>query len=423
MTSIQTHIPRGAALILVAPALLLLAVPVPVRAQAQTGGTPGEWLAHYRSARTLGLGGAYVASADDPLGVLWNPAGLSSMDQNEVRFEHGRLFEQSSLNSIGFAVPGSRLPSLGIMILSMRSGDIQRTNDMNDDLGTFRDSETAYLLTASRAFTPRLAIGANLKVVQQTVEDFSAGGFGVDLGATFQATPTLRIGASVANLGGPSHTLRAVEETYPLLAHAGFAAQLFDGRGLLTGQVDHSSGPGVELHAGGEYWIQPALAVRAGYDRTSATGGFGYRFHPQYQFDYGVADHTLGLTHRVGLSYRFSGFFASSTAEPQVFSPTGEKAVTRFTLNARTKSEPREWTLELHNKAEEVVRRFGGKGQAPSHIEWDGKDETGLPLPDGLYRYRLVVIDAAGRVVDSPERVVEISTGGPQGQVPVLPVN
>ena len=106
-----------------------------------------------------------------------------------------------------------------------------------------------------------------------------------------------------------------------------------------------------------------------------------------------------------------------------MFSPTGEKAVTRFTLNSRTKSAPREWTLDLRNKADEVVRRFGGKGQAPSHIEWDGKDETGLPLPDGLYRFRLVVVDEAGRVVESPERIVQISTGGPQGQVPVLPVN
>jgi hypothetical protein len=423
MMPILKHIPRRAALIVIAPAALLLAQALPVAAQSQTGGTPGEWLAQYRSARTLGLGGAYVASADDPLGVLWNPAGLSIMDQNEVRFEHGRLYEESSLNSVGFAVPGSRLPSLGVMMLSMRSGEIQRTNDMNDDLGTFHDSETAYLLTASRAFTPRLAVGANFKVVQQTVEDFSAGGFGVDLGATFEATPTLRIGASLVNLGGPSHTLRSVDEKYPLLVHAGFAATLFQGRGLLAAQLDHSSGPGVELHAGGEYWIQPALAVRAGYDRTSATGGFGYRFHPQYQFDYGVSDHTLGLTHRIGLSYRFSGFFASSTAEPQVFSPTGEKAVTRFTLNSRTKSESREWTLVLRNKSDEVVRRFGGKGQAPSHIEWDGKDETGMPLPDGVYRYRLVVVDAAGRVVESPERMVEISTGGPQGQVPVVPVN
>jgi hypothetical protein len=423
MNPIRLHIPRGAARFLVAPLLPLLALPATAAAQSQTGGTPGEWLSQYRSARTLGLGGAYVAGADDPLGVLWNPAGLSTMDQNEVRFEHGQLFESATLSSISFAVPGSRLPSLGVMAVALRSGDLQRTNDMNDDLGTFKNGETAYFLTASKAVSPRLAFGANLKMVQRTVEDFSAGGFGVDLGVTFEATPTLRIGASVVNLGGPNHTLDAVEETYPVLARLGAAATLFEGRGLVAAQVDQSSGLGVRFHAGGEYWIQPILAVRAGYDHAAASGGFGYRFHPQYQLDYGVSDHTLGLTHRVGLSYRFSGFFASSNASPEVFSPTGERAVTRFTLNARTKSEPREWTLDLRNKADEVVRRFGGKGQSPSHIEWDGKDETGLPLPDGLYRYRLVVVDSAGRTVSAPERTVEIATGGPQGQVPVLPVN
>jgi len=126
-----------------------LAWSAPVLAQSETGGTPGEWLSSYRSARTLGLGGAYVAGADDPLGVLWNPAGLSIMDQNELRFEHGILFEDASVSGLGFAVPGSRLPSLGIAIVSMRSGEVQRTNDMNDDLGTFRETETAYMFTAS----------------------------------------------------------------------------------------------------------------------------------------------------------------------------------------------------------------------------------------------------------------------------------
>jgi len=103
-------------------------------------------------------------------------------------------------------------------------------------------------------------------------------------------------------------------------------------------QVDHSRA-GIRFHAGGEYWIQPMLALRGGYDQSTAAGGFSYRFRPQYQLDYGVSDQALGLTHRIGLSYRFSGFFASSTAEPQVFSPTGETAVTRFSLNARTKAD------------------------------------------------------------------------------------
>jgi hypothetical protein len=51
---------------------------------------------------------------------------------------------------------------------------------------------------------------------------------------------------------------------------------------------------------------------------------------------------------------------------------------------------------------------------------WDGKDETGLPLPDGVYRYRLVVTDAEGREIVGHEHTVEIATSGPRGSVPVL---
>ena len=122
------------------------------RAQDAVAGGPGEWLSQYTSARTLGMGGAFVAAADDPLGVLWNPAALSSLDQNELRFETARLFEQTSLNSFSFAVPGSRLPSIGVSMLSLRSGEFQRTNEMNDQLGTYHDGEMAYLLTLSKGF-------------------------------------------------------------------------------------------------------------------------------------------------------------------------------------------------------------------------------------------------------------------------------
>jgi len=50
-----------------------------------------------------------------------------------------------------------------------------------------------------------------------------------------------------------------------------------------------------------------------------------------------------------------------------------------------------------------VVRRFGGKGQPPRNVEWDGKDETGLPMADGRYRYLLAVQDAQGRILSSSE--------------------
>jgi flagellar hook capping protein FlgD len=393
----------------------------PARAQDETAGAPGEWLTRFTGARTLGLGGAYVALADDPLGILWNPAGLSSMDANEVRFENARLFGESTLNGIGFAVPGSRLPSFGVAVLSLRGAEYQRTNEMNDNLGTFHPSQTAYLLTVARAFTTRFALGINGKFAQQTVEAFNGVGFGLDLGATYIAPHGVRLGASIMNLGGPSITLRDTRETYPVTVRGGASLGLLGGRGLITVEVDRQQGLGTRLHGGGEYWIQNGIALRAGMDDNAATGGFSYAFAPRYQVDYAVADHPLGLSHRIGVRLRFGGFFAEPSADPQIFSPTGEKAVTRIDLRARTKAEPQDWTLELMDKSDQVVRRFGGRGQPPSHIEWDGKDENGLPLADGHYRYTLSVRDARGRVLRSEPRAIEIATTGPQGQVPVIP--
>ena len=105
-----------------------------------------------------------------------------------------------------------------------------------------------------------------------------------------------------------------------------------------------------------------------------------------------------------------------------LFSPTGENAVTNIVLGSRTKGDTDNWSLSLLNKTDQTVRKFGGKGTPPAHLLWDGKDESGMPLPDGTYRYQLLVHDSEGREILSPAHTVEISTGGPQGTVPVIPV-
>src|SRR5881296_2642240 len=111
------------------PAVALLAVlgRAAHAADSSTGGAPGSWLMNYSGARTLGLGGAYVATADDALGILWNPAGLQRMDRNQLMFENVRLFDDTSINGLGFAVPGNWLPSFGLGMVSLHSGDFERT--------------------------------------------------------------------------------------------------------------------------------------------------------------------------------------------------------------------------------------------------------------------------------------------------------
>jgi hypothetical protein len=388
----------------------------------QSGGAPGSWLTTYVGARTLGLGGAFVGAADDASSVVWNPAGLSTLVPNELHMDAARLFEDTTIGSFGFAIPGNRLPSFGLTVLTLRSGAFDRTDEMNNPLGTFHESETAYIFTMSRALTPRFALGVNSKVVRQSIEDFSGGGIGFDVGAIMSVTQSLKVGASALNLGGPNITLQDTKETYSTQFRGGFSYAVLHGRGLIAGEMDQTQNSGLSMHGGTEYWVQPMFALRVGMNDQHASGGFSYRTGGHYQFDYGVSDHPLGLIHRLGVSYRFGGFYASAKAEPEVFSPTGENAVTNIVLGSRTKGDTDNWSLSLINKTDQVVRKFGGKGTPPAHLLWDGKDETGMPLSDGTYRYQLVVHDSEGREILSPTHTVEISTGGPQGSVPVIPI-
>lgn len=389
-------------------------------AEDASGGAPGDWLSQYAGARSVGLGGAYVAAADAPLGVVWNPAALSMLDQNEVTLETARLFEDTAMHGFSFAVPGRWLPSLGLSIVSLRSGEFEKTNELNESLGSFSESETAFLFTASKSLSRRLALGANLKVVRQSIEEYSAGGFGADVGGVLHLTPQLRLGASVLNVGGPSLLLRETEETFPTELRGGLALQLLGGRALVSAEVDRRAHVPVRLRAGSEYWIQRGLALRVGYDGAHPVGGFSARVTPQTRFDYGVGDHELGLVHRLGFTYRFGGFFASARAVPEVFSPTGEQPVTKIVLEAHPKADAERWLLRIVDAQDELVRQFSGPGLPPAHLLWDGKNEAGLPLPDGSYRYRLEVHDREGRELSATVRRLEITTSGPQGAVPVL---
>jgi hypothetical protein len=411
---------RGFALALALGFGIAMAGGTTVHADEQNDGMAGDWLSRYASARSMGLGGAFVAAADEPLGVIWNPAGLSQMDQNSVHFETIRLFEDTSINGFSLGFPNSKYPSFGVTILSLSSGDFERTNDLNESLGSFSVGETAFLISAAKNLTSQLTLGANIKIGHQSIVEFNDSGVGLDFGAIYNVSPAVRLGASVLNIGGPTLEMRSTGEKYPSEFRGGLSVYFLGGRGLVTAEIDHRSGPGASFHGGGEFWVHRILAFRFGYNDNSPAGGLSCRFAPGLRLDYGMSDHELGVTHRVGIAYQWGGFFASSEANPSVFSPIGERSVTRFNLRAKAKADIVQWRLEIVDKSDQPVRRFSGQGTPPAHIMWDGKSETGISLPDGVYRYWFVVKDAEGREIEGRIGAVEITTAGPQGSVPVF---
>lgn len=408
------------ALLLVTVLAIAATTPVVAVARDADGGLPGDWLSEFTSSRSIGLGGAYVARGMDPFASVWNPAGITELEQNELRAESMRLFDDTSINSIGFAVPAKRLPSIGFTMLALRSGEFQKTNELNESIGAFQEGDTAFLMTLAKRLTPRVSLGANLKFVHQSIDEWSATGFGVDFGAQAQLTSKLRVGASLLNIGGPSLTLREQQDDFPAEFRGGLSLALLNGRARLSTEINRRGDLSPILRGGAQFWVTRNVALRAGYDYDNPAGGFTYRAPNGVDFDYGVTDNEFGVIHQFGLSYRFGGFFAQSVASPEVFSPTGRKATTQFDLRSRTRGSAVNWTLEITDKSGNLVRNFGGKQLPPQQITWDGKDQTGLPLPDGLYTYELRVVDDEGTELISRTRQIEILTSGPSGAVPVI---
>jgi len=390
-----------------------------VRAEDQNGGWAGDWLTNYRSARAMGLGGSFVSLADEPLGMMWNPAGMTQLGRNEVFLETSRYFEGTAINTFSFAVPGSKYPTLGLSILALRSDEFQKTSDVNDDLGTFREGETAYVLSVSHNLHPRISLGGNLRVVHQSLDEFSATGAGLDLGLLVHAGKNVRVGLSAANLGGPDLELRETSESYPNQLRGGVAVGLLDGRGTVTAEIERIGDLRTNMRGGGEFMLSRVITLRVGFDGSDPGGGFTVNLPHDLRLDYGTGGHDLGMIHRFSLSWRFGGFFADSQANPEVFSPLGTRSATRFDLAVRTRDEVESWHLEISDKSGNIVRRFGGRGAPPSHLMWDGKTTAGTPLPDGSYRYRLVVRDLGGLETVGESRIIGIDTRAREIQVPV----
>jgi hypothetical protein len=399
---------------LLATALLLAATAA--LGESAGEGLPGDWLSRYASPRSVGRGGAGAAVPGEAQGALWNPASAAWLTQNQVQASSTQLFEGTSVNGLAFAAPSASMPSVAFNLLALKSGEFERTDELNQSLGTFDEGDLVLAVTAAQRLAGQWSVGVNAKLARQTVEEYSGSGIGFDVGVMGRLARGVTVGAAVLNVGGPSIELRQKSEEYLQELRAGLAVELFGGRAMVAGDAVHRDGPGTQARVGGEVRLD-ALTLRVGYHLDNLAAGFSYRFANGLQVDYGVADHELEMVHRFGLGFDFGGFYAKSQADPDVFSPSGLIPVTKFLVTTKTVASPRDWELVITNLSGRTVRTYGGQGEPPAHVVWDGRDASGLPLADGVYRYRLRVTDMDGRVVEDKEREVEIDTGGPQGTI------
>ena len=248
-------------------------------------------------ARAIGMGGAYVAVAEDAMSMYWNAAGISRIDGAEAVFTHNRWLADISYNYAGFAMSMGNLGSIGVNAQFMTMDKMERTTIMEPD-GTgelFSAGSYAFGLAYGRNLTDRFSIGFNFKYITEEIYHSKATGIAFDIGTMFDTQYNgLKIGMSITNYGtkmqmggrdmliqtdidpsisGNNHNINANLSTdqfdLPLMFRVGVSMDVLKGMGnsnlVLAVDALHPNDDVESVNVGAEYMYNRMFALRAGY--------------------------------------------------------------------------------------------------------------------------------------------------------------
>jgi hypothetical protein len=410
------------------------------------GGLAGAFLDYGAAPRSLAMGRAFSAVADDAEAGYFNPAGLFQLNSQEVILAHSQLYG-ARLEFIGYALPTRGTGTFGLTLINYGAEGLDSRTPENAEFRDYLFAENAYLASYAYNPWPLLGFGANLKLLTKNLAEYSDVGVGADVGALLLWPRPLSFGVTVQNLLQPSLTLSDVADIYPRSVRTGAAVRLLGGRAViavdaalpLLNEVDASTGyqtgrfvPRPALHGGVEFQIVPGVLIqRVGIDAQVISLGLGaHRSWGRMGIggDYAVLLHheskyLLPPTHKAGVFVSFSGFRVWIDAQPSLFSPTPEDKQNVLWMDIRlmTRAPTKRWQVLIKNHLGEVVRSYSGWDQPPLRMVWDGLDDAGRLVADGRYGYSIVVVDQRERALSFDGALTEVRTSGPEGKLEIRP--
>jgi tetratricopeptide (TPR) repeat protein len=259
-------------------------------------------------ANALALGGAYVALAEDPFALYWNPAALDRIQQMSLGVYYTNLPAGTQYNYLAFAYPTLSFGTLSAGILRLATGDIEiRDADTPALLGTVNYGRTLFLFGYGATPLEWLSFGTTLKIEDVDFPNYaeatgrvgtiSESSFGADLGLlirppfSYSFLENVTFGFDVQNL--LQRSLKAVEmrERTPRNYKLGLAKELCFGENRshvkLAIELDkkeveiNGRAMPAQFHFGAEYDYRHNAMIRFGFERRQEPDG-QFAFMPAY---------------------------------------------------------------------------------------------------------------------------------------------
>jgi hypothetical protein len=325
----------------IAAALLLgAALPAAGGAQVSLGGqregtSSATFLRIGVGARAVGMGGSFVAVANDPSAIYWNPAGLASLQRREISESRVDWPADIHYDHLTLVLPSRRLGgSIGLQF-----GVLGTTIDETTELqpyGTGRQfdyTDVVVGMSYARRWTDKLLVGIGAKYLREDlgsqVGGPTTGAVLFDVGSIFYlGLGSIRIATSLTNFGSALRPAGQYVSPYsgetrqfdgfdpPMTFRYGLAFEPVENpvnRLTASLEMDQPADNQLQSTAGLEWSYRRTFALRTGYDanadalKFSAGAGFSGDFAMLHgNLDYAYTDAGfLGAIHRVSLGVRF----------------------------------------------------------------------------------------------------------------------
>jgi len=332
--------PRLAPVLAVAFAAVLLLPPVTAHAQGSLGGqragtSSATFLRIGVGARAVGMGETFVAVANDPSAIYWNPAGLASLQRRELAISHVQWPADIAYDHVTFTLPSRRFGGSFAIQAGLLGTQIDETSE-TQPFGTGRSfSYTDFItgLAYSRRWTDKLLVGLGVKYVHEDLGSQVGGpttsAFLFDVGSIYYlGLGSVRIATSLTNFGSALRPEGAYASPYdgttsqydafdpPLMFRYGVAFEPIenDAQRLTTAlEVAQPADNEQLVKAGVEWMYRHTFALRSGYNLradamkfSAGTGFSGDMGNFRGVIDYAYTDGgPLGSVHRLSLGLRF----------------------------------------------------------------------------------------------------------------------
>jgi len=314
----------------------------------------GDFMAIGSGVRSLGLGGAYSAIANDGSAIYWNAAGIGQIRQTEIAAMRAFLYEGLAYyDNFSFCQPLPNGVTLGFNWTRLTIDDIpyygeehitgtnvdQRSSDLNwilyevgipdrkfksfDDLFQFAFAKHIhYDFNMGWLFYDLpldIYLGSNIKYIRRKIDDIYGTGTGFDFSGIIKTDMSvlfdlewmgnLSIGMNFQDVGGTAiswDTESKHEDEVLFNTKLGFAVfQPLTGlksEVVLAFDIDYVYE--TVYHYGLEYIYKEFLAIRTGYYSENFSAGMSVKLY-DISLDYAFLTNVLGNTNRIGLRISF----------------------------------------------------------------------------------------------------------------------